>query len=144
VKGWTEKELVLIASLMFNTSSGGSEGSEGPGNVVMALSYHLGSRPEMEMRVRNFFCLQSTFKERTFEQARLWIETLFLQVCPLLPAHHRQVPTREDVCTHFFKSILMSARFRWSFGPVFDGLNEVVMQMPGVQRENFLRANWKA
>ena len=64
----------------------------------------------------------------------------------------RQVITREDVCTNCFKSIsvaviglaLMSARFRWSFGPVFDRLDEVVMQVPGVQREDFFRAIWKA
>ena len=39
---------------------------------------------------------------------------------------------------------LMSARFRWSFGPVFDRLDEVVMQVPGVQREDFFRAIWKS
>jgi hypothetical protein len=39
---------------------------------------------------------------------------------------------------------IMTARFRWSFGPVFARLDEVVMQVPGLQREDFFRAIWKA
>ena len=52
VKGWTDEEVVLTARLVFNTFNSG--GSEGPVAAVMAPSYHLGSRPEMEMHVRNF------------------------------------------------------------------------------------------
>jgi hypothetical protein len=60
----------------------------------------------------------------------------------------RHITIREDVCTNCFKSIstaviglaLMSARFGWSFGPMFDRLDEEVMQVPGVQREDFFRA----
>jgi hypothetical protein len=51
-----------------------------------------------------------------------------------------QVTTREDVCTNFenisthvIGLAIMTARFRWSFVPV-----------PGVQREDFFRAIWKA
>jgi hypothetical protein len=75
VKGWTDEEVVLTARLIFNTfNSGGSEGSV---TVVMTPSYHLGSRPEMEMHVRNF--LSSVFyKEVAFGQERLWLETLLL------------------------------------------------------------------
>ena len=48
----------------------------------MEPSYHLGSRPEMEMHVRNF--LSSVFfKEVAFGQERLWLETLLLQVSPM-------------------------------------------------------------
>ena len=38
----------------------------------------------------------------------------------------------------------MTARFSWFFGPVFTRLDEVVMQVPGLQREDFFRAIWKA
>ena len=38
----------------------------------------------------------------------------------------------------------MTASFRWSFSPVFSRLDEVIMQVPGVQRENLLTAIWKA
>ena len=62
-----------------------------------------------------------------------------------------QVTTREDVCTNFenisthvIGLAIMTARFRWSFGPVFARLDEVVMQVPGMQREDFFRAIWKA
>ena len=59
--------------------------------AVMAPSYHLGSRPEMEMHVRNF--LSSVFfKEVAFGQERLWLETLLLQVSPM-----RDIPTMSRV-----------------------------------------------
>ena len=63
-----------------------------------------------------------------------------------------QVTSRTDVCTNCFKNIstaiigqaLMTARFRWSFSPMFSRLEEVIMQVPAVQRENLLTAIWKA
>ena len=38
----------------------------------------------------------------------------------------------------------MSARFRWSFSPVFARLEDVVRQVPSQQRESFFKAVWGA
>eukprot|EP00092_Neocalanus_flemingeri_P015145 GFUD01016362.1.p1 GENE.GFUD01016362.1~~GFUD01016362.1.p1 ORF type:complete len:470 (-),score=202.14 GFUD01016362.1:265-1485(-) len=79
VDGWTDEECVLAAGLVFSTFNSGGAG--GAVSAVVAPSYQLGSRPELEMHVRNF--LASVFyKEVASGQQRLWLETLLLQTSP--------------------------------------------------------------
>ena len=72
---WADDECLLAAGLVFNTFNSG--GNSGAVTAVMSPIYRLGSRPELEMQVRNF--LASVFyKEVPSDQRGLWLETLLL------------------------------------------------------------------
>ena len=76
VRGWADQEVVTAARLVFLKFNSGEEG--GCVNSILAPGYHLGSRPDVEMHVRNF--LASVFyKEAAFGQEGLWLETLLHQ-----------------------------------------------------------------
>jgi len=75
VKGWTDNEVLLAAQLIYLTFNGGNEGCV---SIILAPGYILGSRPDVEMHVRNF--LSSVFyKEAASGQKSLWLETLLHQ-----------------------------------------------------------------
>ena len=73
--------------------------------------------------------------------------------CHLYLQHSIRQSTTREVCTSctykpvstaFIGLALMSARFRWSFTPMFDRLEEVVRQVHSVQKEELFRALWKS
>ena len=75
VRGWTDGEVILAAQLILHTFNSGEEGCL---SSILAPDYTLGSRPDIEMHVRNF--LSSVFyKEAAFGQEHLWLETLLHQ-----------------------------------------------------------------
>ena len=80
VRGWTDEEVTFAAQLIFLTFNGGEEACV---SSILTSEYILGSRPDMEMHVRNF--LSSVFyKEAAFGQEHLWFETLLHQSSSLV------------------------------------------------------------
>ena len=76
VRGWTDEEVTHAAQLIFHAFNSGEEG--GFVSSLLSPDYILGSRPDMEMYVRNF--LSSIFyKEAAYGQEHLWLETLLHQ-----------------------------------------------------------------
>ena len=71
VRGWTDGEVLHVAQLIFLTFNRGEGACV---SSIQAPNYILGSRPDMEMHVRNF--LSSVFfKEAAVGQEHIWLET---------------------------------------------------------------------
>jgi len=76
VLGWTDDECVLAARLIYSSFNSG-----GAVTTVLAPNYQLGSRPELEVLVKNFF-FSMFFKEVPGYSQIFWIQTLLMLTSP--------------------------------------------------------------